>query len=128
MEKLQPQDSEWLHRSYTQTVLKVLNGEGAVTRCVGGCVRDALMGEAGADTEVDMATDLLPDAVMARLQAADIKVVPTGIKHGTVSAVLYDGDTPLVYEITTLRIDKATDGRHAVDARRLVGLQDRPLA
>ena len=113
MEKLQPQDSEWLHRSQTQTVLSILNGDGAITRCVGGCVRDALMGAADADTEVDMATDLRPEAVIERLQAAGIKVVPTGIKHGTVSAILYDGDTSLVYEITTLRIDKATDGRHA---------------
>lgn len=113
MDKLQPQDSEWLHRSQTQTVLSVLNGEGGLTRCVGGCVRDALIGEAHVDTEVDMATDLHPDEVMARLQAAGIKVVPTGIKHGTVSAILYDGDAPLVYEITTLRVDKATNGRHA---------------
>lgn len=113
MDKLQPQDSEWLHRSQTQTVLSILNGDGAITRCVGGCVRDALMGAANADTEVDMATDLRPEAVIERLQAAGIKVVPTGIKHGTVSAILYDGDTSLVYEITTLRIDKATDGRHA---------------
>ena len=105
MNKLQPQDSEWLHRSQTQTVLSVLNGEGGLTRCVGGCVRDALIGEAHVDTEVDMATDLHPDEVMARLQAAGIKVVPTGLKHGTVSAILYDGDAPLVYEITTLRVD-----------------------
>jgi poly(A) polymerase len=76
-------------------------------------VRDTLMGVATADTEVDMATDLSPEKVMARLQAVDIKVVPTGIKHGTVSAIIHQPDTPLVYEITTLRVDLETDGRHA---------------
>ena len=62
------------------------------TRCVGGCVRDALMGLANADTEVDMATDLPPEEVMARLKKAKIKCVPTGIRHGTVSAILYEGE------------------------------------
>jgi poly(A) polymerase len=103
----------WLDRPQTQQILTLLNGDGATTRCVGGCVRDALMRLATADTEVDMATDLPPKEVMARLEKAKIKCVPTGIKHGTVSAILYDGDTPLVYEITTLRVDVTTDGRHA---------------
>jgi tRNA nucleotidyltransferase/poly(A) polymerase len=53
-------------------------------------VRDTLMQLATVDTEVDMATELEPQAVMTRLQAAgNVKVVPTGIKHGTVSAILY---------------------------------------
>ena len=103
----------WLERRQTQHLLQVLNGDGAITRCVGGCVRDALMGLANADTEVDMATDLPPEEVMARLKKAKIKCVPTGIKHGTVSAILYEGDSALVYEITTLRVDIKTDGRHA---------------
>ncbi len=103
----------WLERRQTQHLLQVLNGDGAITRCVGGCVRDALMGVANADTEVDMATDLPPEEVMARLKKAKIKCVPTGIKHGTVSAILYEGEKALVYEITTLRVDIKTDGRHA---------------
>ena len=103
----------WLERRQTQHLLQVLNGDGATTRCVGGCVRDALMGVANADTEVDMATDLPPEEVMARLKTAKIKCVPTGIKHGTVSAILYEGDKALVHEITTLRVDVKTDGRHA---------------
>ena len=103
----------WLSLPQTRQVLDLLNGDGATTRCVGGCVRDALMHVAGADTEVDMATDLKPDAVMARLKAVKIKTVQTGIKHGTVSAILYEGDQALVYEITTLRVDVTTDGRHA---------------
>ena len=113
MTKLEAKFSGWLARPQTQSVLSVLNADGATTRCVGGCVRDALMGIATPDTEVDMATDLPPQEVMARLKKTKIKCVPTGIKHGTVSAILYDGDTPLVYEITTLRVDKTTDGRHA---------------
>ena len=113
MSKLQEPYRGWLDRPQTQAVLTALNGDGAITRCVGGCVRDALMQQADADTEVDMATNLLPQQVTDKLQAAGIKVVPTGIKHGTVSAILYDGETPLVYEITTLRVDVKTDGRHA---------------
>ena len=113
MAQLEKTYSGWLERRQTQHLLQVLNGDGAITRCVGGCVRDALMGLANADTEVDMATDLPPEEVMARLKKAKIKCVPTGIKHGTVSAILYEGDSALVYEITTLRVDIKTDGRHA---------------
>ena len=113
MARLEKTFSGWLERRQTQHLLQVLNGDGAITRCVGGCVRDALMGLANADTEVDMATDLPPEEVMARLKKAKIKCVPTGIKHGTVSAILYEGDSALVYEITTLRVDIKTDGRHA---------------
>ena len=113
MARLEKTFSGWLERRQTQHLLQVLNGDGAITRCVGGCVRDALMGLANADTEVDMATDLPPEEVMARLKKAKIKCVPTGIKHGTVSAILYEGDSALVYEITTLRVDVKTDGRHA---------------
>ena len=113
MAQLEKTYSGWLERRQTQHLLQVLNGDGAITRCVGGCVRDALMGLANADTEVDMATDLPPEEVMARLKKAKIKCVPTGIKHGTVSAILYEGDSALVYEITTLRVDMKTDGRHA---------------
>ena len=104
MTKLQGTYSGWLERRQTQHLLQVLNGDGATTRCVGGCVRDALMGVAHEDTEVDMATDLPPEEVMARLKKAKIKCVPTGIKHGTVSAILYQDDKALVYEITTLRL------------------------
>ncbi|MGB1550517.1 MAG: CCA tRNA nucleotidyltransferase, partial [Parvibaculales bacterium] len=113
MTHLQGTHSGWLKRKQTQLLLQVLNEGDATTRCVGGCVRDTLMGVANADTEVDMATDLPPKEVMARLKKAKIKCVPTGIKHGTVSAILYEGEKALVYEITTLRVDMTTDGRHA---------------
>ena len=73
-------------------------------------MRDSLPGVAVKD--VDIATPLLPDDVMARLKAVDNTVVPTGIDHGTLTAVLPDG--PI--EITTLRRDVSTDGRRATVA------------
>jgi poly(A) polymerase len=80
------------------------------TRLVGGVVRDTLLGLDPAD--VDLATMLLPDDVLNRLREAGIRAVPTGLAHGTVTAVLPSG--PI--EVTTLRRDVATDGRHAVVA------------
>lgn len=79
-------------------------------RLVGGVVRDLLVGRAVAD--IDMATPEPPEQVLATLKKAGIKVVPTGLAHGTVTAVI---DTA-PYEITTLRRDVETDGRHAVVA------------
>ncbi|MGE8133265.1 CCA tRNA nucleotidyltransferase [Novosphingobium subterraneum] len=79
-------------------------------RWVGGVVRDTILGLAPKD--VDMATTLLPEETAARLSQAGIKAVPTGIAHGTITAVL-DGGT---VEITTLRRDVSTDGRHATVA------------
>ncbi|NJC06711.1 poly(A) polymerase [Sphingomonas kaistensis] len=81
-------------------------GEGQA-RLVGGAVRDGLLGIAVSD--VDVATMLSPYEVMRRCGAAGIKTIPTGIAHGTVTAVSA-GET---LEITTLRADLATDGRHA---------------
>ena len=85
-------------------------GGGANTRLIGGVVRDTLRGEAVSD--VDMATRLTPDDVIARLKSAQIKSVPTGIAHGTVTAVTAHGPV----EITTLRRDVSTDGRRAIVA------------
>jgi poly(A) polymerase len=79
-------------------------------RVVGGAVRDAMAGRAVAD--LDLATPDAPDVVMAALKRAGVKVVPTGLSHGTVTAVV-DGRG---FEITTLRRDVETDGRHAVIA------------
>jgi poly(A) polymerase len=76
-------------------------------RVVGGAVRDALLGKEVAD--VDLATPRPPEEVTAALQAAGLKAVPTGIDHGTVTAV--SGHRG--FEVTTLRRDVATDGRHA---------------
>lgn len=79
-------------------------------RLVGGCVRDWLAGVAVAD--VDVATPDVPEVVVRRLEAAGLRVVPTGISHGTVTAL--SGGRP--FEVTTLRRDVETDGRHAVVA------------
>lgn len=95
----------WLTAPVSLTVIEAL---GADTVCfVGGAVRDSLLGRDAAD--VDMATSLRPDEVQTRLTTAGIKTVPTGLQHGTVTAVM-DGETR---EITTLRVDVETDGRHA---------------
>ncbi len=76
-------------------------------RLVGGCVRDALAGQTVAD--VDLATPEPPDTVMAALAAAGLKAAPTGLKHGTVTAISHHRG----FEVTTLRRDTETDGRHA---------------
>ena len=85
-------------------VVAALDGK---VRLVGGVVRDTLAGVATKD--IDLATPLAPEAVMAALKAAGLKSVPTGLAHGTVTAVA-EGRP---FEITTLRRDVATDGRHA---------------
>jgi poly(A) polymerase len=79
------------------------------TRLVGGVEPQQRIAH---HADVDLATRLLPDDVLARLKAAGIRAVPTGIAHGTVTAVLPSG--PI--EVTTLRHDVSTDGRHAVVA------------
>ncbi|MGY2047580.1 CCA tRNA nucleotidyltransferase [Methylobacterium sp. JK268] len=97
-----------LARPSLRRVLDALAAPGEETRVVGGAVRDALLGRHVAD--IDLATTLLPEAVMARAAAAGLKTVPTGIDHGTVTVVA--GGEPV--EVTTLREDVETDGRHAV--------------
>lgn len=91
-------------------VYDVLEKAGGRPRFVGGCVRDALIGRRIND--IDIATHLTPDLVMKALEAANLKAVPTGIEHGTVTAVA-DG---VGVEVTTLRRDVETMGRHAVVA------------
>ena len=98
----------WTRRSDLAALVAAL-GEHNV-RWVGGAVRDTLLGLAVAD--VDAATVLEPPEVLRRLEAAGIKAVPTGIDHGTITAVLPQGPV----EVTTLRRDVATDGRRATIA------------
>lgn len=100
-------DQDWLKNPNLQQLLSLLNAEGGEARIAGGAVRNALLGEAIAD--IDIATTLVPRDVILRLNAAGQKSVPTGIAHGTVTAVIGD-DT---FEVTTLRQDVETDGRHA---------------
>lgn len=104
-------NAEWLARAETQAIFAALDGDKRRTRAVGGVVRDTIMGRVhGGD--LDMATELLPEEVMARAEAAGIAVYPTGISHGTLTLKL--GET--LAEVTTLRRDVETDGRHAVVA------------
>jgi poly(A) polymerase len=98
---------KWFKDAALRRVLALLNADGGEGRVVGGAVRNSLMGLPVAD--VDVATTLLPDAVTERAIAAGIKAVPTGIAHGTVTLVV-DGKP---FEVTTLRRDVETDGRHA---------------
>jgi poly(A) polymerase len=104
--------SDWLAADQTRAVMAALETEGGpdCARFVGGCVRNALLGQPVDD--IDIATQLTPEQTLAALKAAGLKAVPTGIEHGTVTAV--SGGRP--YEITTLRRDMATDGRRAIVA------------
>lgn len=85
----------------------VLSASGINMRLVGGAVRDALLGVTPKD--LDFAVDQPPERVTAVLEAAGVHVIPTGIQHGTITAVV-NGEP---FELTTLRIDVETDGRHA---------------
>jgi poly(A) polymerase len=100
-------DEDWFRNPALQRILSVLNADGGEGRIVGGAVRNALMGIPVGD--IDIATTLRPEAVIERAKAAGIKTVPTGIEHGTVTLVT-DGQA---FEVTTLRRDIETDGRHA---------------
>jgi len=100
--------AEWTRREDLTRLVEVLGRENL--RWVGGAVRDTLIGNAVKD--IDAATPLTPDAVIARLKEAQIRSVPTGIDHGTVTALLPGGPV----EITTLRNDVSTDGRRATVA------------
>ena len=100
----------WRRKKGVARILKALGAHQGLTRYVGGAVRDDLLGLPVSD--VDFATKLTPEQVIERLEAAHIKAVPTGIEHGTITAVA-DGQPA---EITTLRADVSTDGRRATVA------------
>lgn len=100
-------DQPWLKDPAVQKVVQAIKAAGGEARFVGGCVRDAILGRKLGD--FDLATTLRPEAVQAACEKAGCKVVPTGIKHGTVT-VIADHQ---VFEVTTLRRDVATDGRWA---------------
>jgi poly(A) polymerase len=91
----------------TQRVMQALLANGGDARFVGGCVRNALVNRAVMD--IDIATPLLPEQVIERLKDHKIAYAPIGLKHGTVTAIV-DGHP---FEITTLRLDVQTFGRHA---------------
>ncbi len=102
-------DSIWHHNAALGEVVNALRDDEG-PRIVGGAVRDGLLGLAVAD--IDLATKLHPQQVIDRLEAAGLKAIPTGLDHGTVTAVAQGQN----FEVTTLRRDVATDGRRATIA------------
>lgn len=109
-------DADWLRAPATQRVFAALNQNGHVARTVGGCVRNSLfaqmtdtIGAKPAVTDIDFATTATPDETLALAAAANLRTVPTGLQHGTVT-VIANGEG---FEVTTLRRDVSTDGRHA---------------
>ena len=103
-------DRSWLDAKATRTLVAALDAGGIDFRFVGGAVRDGLLGRKVSD--IDVATPAMPEDVIRAVEAAGLKAIPTGIAHGTVTAVA--GRQP--FEVTTLRRDVETDGRHAVVA------------
>jgi poly(A) polymerase len=100
----------WLQSAGLQRVVSALSDGDNRPRLVGGAVRDCILGLPVAD--VDLATPIAPNDVVRRLEEAGIKAVPTGIAHGTITAVANNQS----FEITTLRRDVSTDGRRATVA------------
>lgn len=100
-------NAEWLQTPLLQALLSALNNGGEEARIVGGAVRNSLLDKPVSD--IDIATTHLPHDTIQCLEKAGFKTIPTGIDHGTITAVK-DG---FVAEITTLRADIETDGRHA---------------
>jgi poly(A) polymerase len=99
--------ANWLSEPNTQTLIRAFALAGCELRFVGGCVRDTLLERDVSD--IDVATPAQPDAVMTFLKQSHIKAIPTGIEHGTITAVIQNQS----FEITTLRRDTTCDGRHA---------------
>lgn len=113
---------DWFGGTALRRVMSLLNGEDSGDKSpkalmVGGCVRNVLVGKSVHD--IDIATILTPDEVTKALQKEGVKIIPTGRDHGTVTAVFDSANAGVFhtkFEITTLRRDVETDGRHAVVA------------
>jgi poly(A) polymerase len=100
-------DADWLKNGALARLLTLLDRDGEEARVVGGAIRNELLHEPQGD--IDIATTARPEEVIRRAEAAGFKAVPTGIAHGTITVVA-DGRP---HEVTTLRQDVETDGRHA---------------
>lgn len=105
-------DAEWRHREGLDRLNDALGARDGMARFVGGAVRDVLLGISVTVADVDIATRHTPEDVIDLLRGAGIRAVPTGLAHGTITAVLESGPV----EITTLRRDVSTDGRRATVA------------
>ena len=101
---------DWIGEAGLQAVLALLARAGHRAFLVGGCVRNDLLGQPVSD--IDIATDAVPERVTELARAEGLQVVPTGIEHGTVTVIA--GGEP--HEVTTFRRDVETFGRHAVVA------------
>jgi poly(A) polymerase len=103
----------WMSEAATRAVLRAFSAAGVEARFVGGAVRDALLERPspgpGPEADIDIATPASPERVIDLLKKSGIKFVPTGLAHGTVTAVV----PPRHFEITTLRRDVETFGRRA---------------
>ncbi len=100
-------EGDWIAAAATQAVCSALTDQGYQALFVGGCVRNALLKTAVSD--IDIATDATPEMVLASAKNAQLKAVPTGIDHGTITVI----SAGIAHEITTFRSDTETDGRHA---------------
>ena len=100
--------ADWLTHPASQAVCQALTGGGFQAFFVGGCVRNALLGQPVSD--LDISTDARPEQTLKLAKQAGLKAIPTGIDHGTITVVA-DG---IPFEITTFRRDVDTDGRHAI--------------
>jgi len=112
--RIDPAKHGWLTSPETRAVMEALGP----ARFVGGAVRNALLGAPVVD--IDIAVPVPPEQTIRLLESADIKAIPTGLDHGTVTAIKNDK----VFEVTSLRRDVATDGRHAVVAYTSVWDED----
>ncbi|WP_296765971.1 CCA tRNA nucleotidyltransferase [Sediminimonas sp.] len=102
--------ADWINRAETQAACAALTHAGHQAWFVGGCVRNTLLGQPVSD--IDITTDAYPETVMELAARAGLRAVPTGIDHGTITVI--SGHVP--HEVTTLRRDVETDGRHAIVA------------
>ncbi len=100
-------NQNWIIGEEVRLVIEAIEKFGGEARFVGGCVRDYVLQKSVHD--IDLATNLLPEQVISALKVSNLRVIPTGLKHGTVTAIL-NGKS---FEITTLRHDVRCDGRHA---------------
>jgi len=107
---LRLRSARWVRDPDTQEIFRALDGLSDRTRAVGGVVRDTILGRYSIRTDLDLATELAPEEVMERAGRAGMSSYPTGIEHGTVTV----RNKQATVEVTTLRRDVETDGRHAI--------------